>query len=159
MARKTDHPEYGIWNAMISRCHSEKNRSYSSYGGKGIKVCARWREKVNGFDNFVEDMGPRPSLNYQIHRGNPSHGYTPKNCSWIDKEIHKDMPRRNYKKRKDADKYRSTSVHLIKQSGEALKRMAKARDRSVNWLINRAITKLLESEETEKSMVAEKERK
>jgi hypothetical protein len=72
-------PEYRVWAGMISRCHSVSNDSYHRYGGKGIKVCRRWR---NSFVNFLEDMGKRPSLAYSIDRINNAKGYSRQNCRW-----------------------------------------------------------------------------
>ncbi len=45
------------WNRCISRCHNKNDPDYDRYGAKGIKVCDHWRFS---FDNFLEDMGPRP---------------------------------------------------------------------------------------------------
>src|SRR5205085_10373700 len=35
----TNHPLYGTWNSMLSRCENPKNKSYVNYGGRGIAVC------------------------------------------------------------------------------------------------------------------------
>jgi hypothetical protein len=47
---------YNIWGQMVQRCSNEKATSYPRYGGRGIKVCERWRT----FENFLKDMGPAP---------------------------------------------------------------------------------------------------
>lgn len=46
--------EYNSWAAMIARCTNPKNDRYDRYGGRGIRVCDRWRT----FANFFADMGP-----------------------------------------------------------------------------------------------------
>lgn len=46
------------WGNMIHRCYSPKCQTFPSYGGRGITVCARWRES---FANYLEDVGIRPS--------------------------------------------------------------------------------------------------
>ena len=55
---KADHlPEYIVWSSFKQRVYNPKHKSYANYGGRGIKVCDRWR---NSFQNFYEDMGDRP---------------------------------------------------------------------------------------------------
>lgn len=73
-------PTYRSWNAMRSRCRNESNASYPQYGGRGITVCERWDKS---FENFLEDMGPRPSPDYEIDREDPDGNYEPGNCRWI----------------------------------------------------------------------------
>ena len=34
--------EYNAWLAMRQRCRNPNGLAYSRYGGRGIKVCARW---------------------------------------------------------------------------------------------------------------------
>jgi len=72
-------PTYNTWSSMKSRCHDPGNGSYASYGGRGITVCARWLV----FENFLADMGQRPSLDYQIDRRDPDGNYEPNNCRWL----------------------------------------------------------------------------
>lgn len=71
--------EYNAWRHMLSRCYNDKDDSYPNYGGRGITVCDRWRES---FENFYEDMGPRPSVDHQIDRINNEGVYEPKNLRW-----------------------------------------------------------------------------
>jgi hypothetical protein len=72
-------PTYSTWNSMLSRCRDVSNASYAAYGGSGIVVCERWLT----FENFLEDMGERPSLDHQIDRRDPKGNYEPSNCRWI----------------------------------------------------------------------------
>jgi Fic family protein len=67
---------------MISRCNNDKNESYQYYGEKGIKVCDRWLES---FENFLQDMGDKPTKNHSIDRINVNGNYEPSNCRWADK--------------------------------------------------------------------------
>lgn len=71
-------PEYGVWNTMKSRCLNPKNKKYSIYGGRGITITPRWME----FQNFISDMGWRPSPNHTLERKNTDGNYNPYNCVW-----------------------------------------------------------------------------
>lgn len=91
---KSGTPEHRSWKAMHTRCYNKNNPAYKSYGGRGIKVCDRWRG-VMGFSNFYSDMGKRPSLNHSIDRINNDGGYEPDNCRWATKSeqmINRTMP-------------------------------------------------------------------
>lgn len=79
-------PERRSWENMIKRCEDEKQHNYQSYGGRGIKVCQRWRES---FEAFLDDMGPRPD-GFSIERKDVNGHYEPDNCLWIP---HKDQYR------------------------------------------------------------------
>lgn len=72
-------PEYNVWLAMRRRCRSESDVKYADYGGRGIKVCARWAES---FEKFLADMGPRPSAKHEIDRRDNDGNYEPGNCRW-----------------------------------------------------------------------------
>lgn len=72
--------EYGIWESMKARCHNPNSTHYNYYGGRGITVCDRWRES---FENFLADMGGRPSADHSIDRYPDNNGdYEPDNCRW-----------------------------------------------------------------------------
>jgi hypothetical protein len=70
--------EYVAWHAMKSRCAATEGPDFESYGARGISVCDRW----GTFDQFLEDMGPRPSPEHSLGRKNNDLGYFPDNCRW-----------------------------------------------------------------------------
>lgn len=72
-------PTFKSWLSMLARCYDPKNVSYPRYGAVGVKVCERWRES---FENFLKDMGRRPSRKFSIDRVDGSLGYEPGNCRW-----------------------------------------------------------------------------
>lgn len=76
---KSNTPEWFSWHDLIDRCYNPADKDYGNYGGRGITVCKRWRES---FENFLADMGERPSPKHTIERKNNSEDYRPDNCKW-----------------------------------------------------------------------------
>lgn len=71
-------PLYINWGGMIQRCTNIKDPHFKDYGARGIKVCDRWRS----FENFLADMGPKPTPDHSIERRNNNGNYEPSNCYW-----------------------------------------------------------------------------
>lgn len=84
------------WYAMRSRCLNPKATGFKYYGGAGKTACARWRDSFNA---FIEDMGPKPSLEHSIDRIENARGYdcgkcddciargVPLNARWATQEV------------------------------------------------------------------------
>lgn len=77
---------YAVWNMIISRCYNPNNKAFYRYGGRGIKMCDRWRhgeDGKTGFECFHADVGERPSPQYSIDRyPNNDGNYEPGNWRW-----------------------------------------------------------------------------
>jgi hypothetical protein len=86
-------PTYQSWCDMRKRCENPRNKSYPDYGGRGIKVCARWHK----FKNFLADMGTRPSPEHEITRIDNDGDYALGNVAWSDDAVAQNRNRRKQK--------------------------------------------------------------
>lgn len=88
----TRHELYGIWDAMKQRCRNPNCQIFKYYGGRGIKVCERW---IQSFQNFLDDMGPRPAKGYQLDRIDNDGNYEPGNVRWVSNKVQSRNKRSN----------------------------------------------------------------
>ena len=70
--------EYDSWYSLKHRCLNKNDKSYKYYGGRGITICERWTY----FENFLSDIGNKPSPEYSIDRINNNGNYEPGNVKW-----------------------------------------------------------------------------
>jgi hypothetical protein len=71
-------PEWRAWKDMKARCSNPRLGNYSRYGGRGITVCDRWQI----FENFIADVGRRPSADHSLERKDNDGNYEPGNVRW-----------------------------------------------------------------------------
>ena len=81
---------YSIWSGMMARCYNPKRKLYQYYGARGITVCKRW----HNIHAFHADMGEPPE-GASIERKDNDRGYTPKNCTWADRNRQANNTRAN----------------------------------------------------------------
>lgn len=75
-------PEYRSWQMMLNRCENPRAVDYKYYGGRGIKVSARWHK----FEEFLADMGRRPTRAFTLERKNNNAHYEKRNCCWATRQ-------------------------------------------------------------------------
>lgn len=101
-------PTYETWRALKERCNNERAIYFENYGGRGITYDPSWDE----FDNFYEDMGPRPE-GMTLDRIDVNLPYSKDNCRWLG---YTDQ-RYNSRRRKTNTSGR-TGVHFNKKLGK-----------------------------------------
>jgi hypothetical protein len=72
---------YSIWCGMKSRCYTKSHIRYARYGGRGIKVCEKWKDSFAAFQKWAMENGYNEDLT--IDRKDNDKNYEPSNCRWI----------------------------------------------------------------------------
>jgi hypothetical protein len=85
--------EYNSWASMISRVKASCKTHKKYYFDRGITVCKRWT-RSGGFENFLKDMGKRPTPSHTLDRINNDGNYEPSNCRWATKKVQANNSRR-----------------------------------------------------------------
>lgn len=81
VARQTKHgryyeDEFRAWSNMKKRCSDPRFARW--YGG--VSVCDRW---LASYDDFLSDVGRRPSPKHSLDRIDPKGNYEPGNTRWV----------------------------------------------------------------------------
>lgn len=76
---------YRIYYGMLSRCYNQKDYHYPDWGGRGIKVCAQWKNSFQSFENWAISNGYADNLS--IDRINNDGDYCPENCRWATAKV------------------------------------------------------------------------
>lgn len=138
IARNTTHglagtPEHYIWQNMRGRCNTPSAVGFENYGGRGIRVCERW----SSFENFLADMGPRPSPKHSIDRDDVNGHYEPGNCRWATREEQANNTRRNHRLTHDG----RTMTVMQWSRATGIHRKTIERRLEMGWTVDAAVTK------------------
>lgn len=69
-------PERRAFFNAKNRCECKKASYYANYGGRGIRF------KFKSFEQWFQELGPRPSSLYSVHRIDNNSHYEPGNVKW-----------------------------------------------------------------------------
>lgn len=93
-SRTKNHYLYNTWKSIKNRCFRKNDANYYAYGGRGITMCAEWRDNPAAFVEYVlREIGERPPLHTLDRTNNDGH-YEPGNLRWATKseQIHNRRP-------------------------------------------------------------------
>ncbi len=72
---------YNLYSSIKIRCYDKNHKDYNNYGGRGIKMCYRWKTNPKSFIEWAIQNGWDKGL--QIDRINNNSDYRPDNCRFV----------------------------------------------------------------------------
>lgn len=82
-----------VWRGMKNRCYNSKAPKYKYYGGRGITVCAEWKDNFQAFYEWSLANGYEEGLT--LDRENVDGNYEPSNCRWVTVNVQNGNKRNN----------------------------------------------------------------
>jgi hypothetical protein len=82
--------EYQIYHGIRARCLNPSHIAYRYYGGRGIRVL------FSSFEEFLADVGPRPTSKHSIDRKDVNGHYAPGNVHWVTQTEQNNNKRNNH---------------------------------------------------------------
>lgn len=89
------HPIYSNYNQIMQRCYNTKCKNYKNYGGRGIKMYSKWKNRPDLFIKYVENTCGPKSHDKSIDRIDNNKGYMPGNLRWATQEEQKQNTRKS----------------------------------------------------------------
>ncbi len=107
---------YRIWCGMKTRCYNKNHKAYRDYGGRGITICAEWKDHFEGFYKWAINNGYDDSLT--IDRLDVDGNYEPSNCRWATASEQRRNQRSREKVKEDRGKIKGKRDHKIESQTE-----------------------------------------
>jgi len=131
---------YNAWNTMRHACNNPRHVGWKSYGARGITVCKTW---LTSFEQFVEDMGPKPTPHHCLDRAEKTQGFSKENCRWSLKTTqmrnYSRTVRVDYAEIKDADD-KPVSLMELSEKVNMNPRTMRSRIRKFGYTPDEAVT-------------------
>lgn len=77
---------YHKYCAIKQRCYNPNNGAYHRYGGRGIEMCAEWKNSFSVFREWAYKNGYNPNVSHfecSLDRIDNDKGYSPDNCRFV----------------------------------------------------------------------------
>lgn len=93
---------YKAWDNMRKRCESPSSVNYEYYGGRGITVCAEWKEfenfKTDMYESYLAHVEKHGEKNTTLDRVDVNGNYEASNTAWAtmqEQSVNKRMRKTN----------------------------------------------------------------
>lgn len=73
------HPLQRIWQHIKGRCLNPVDKAYPGYGGRGISICAEWKDDFKAFHDWAISAGWERGMEIDRYPDNDGN-YEPGNC-------------------------------------------------------------------------------